>query len=146
MNESRSSYPTEPVLHSVSIQVADMDLSLAFYRDTVGLGVLKEPFAFKERHVAWLSAGTIALEIYTVKSSLVPVAKPLGFTGLDHLAFEVPDVWEVVRHFRSHGYDPVREPFLPPTGDPMQPLVVFFAGPDDEEVQFREPYGSESIR
>lgn len=131
-----------PVLriHNVAIQTGDFDRAYNFYANVLCLPVLREPYEYKnQRTLAWFDGGSIQLELYSVKFKLSPTPyEPTG-VGPDHVAFEVEDLDAVISWLRGHGISPIKPPFVPPSGDPRQSRVVFFSGPDGEELQFREP-------
>ena len=81
-------------LTHISLSVSDLDRSLAFYRDLLGLSVLAEPFegAVFEGREAMLLIGRVALCLQAHSANTGGVHDPT-VTGLDHLAFavETPD-------------------------------------------------------
>jgi catechol 2,3-dioxygenase-like lactoylglutathione lyase family enzyme len=125
--------------HSVSVQTADFDKAYRFYTEILGLDVDREPFQFKTRMLAWLRAGTILIELYSVRSHSEPGPYNPNGVGPDHLAFEVCDLDAFVDHLKLNEVVIKTGPWRPPSGDPYQPRVLFVEGPDGEELQFREP-------
>jgi glyoxylase I family protein len=82
----------EPVagLSHVSLSVRDLDISLEFYRDVLGLEMFVEPFegtAFHGRE-AMLRAGRIVLCLQAHRANDGSTFDPTR-TGLDHLAFHL---------------------------------------------------------
>jgi glyoxylase I family protein len=76
----------------VSLSVTDLERSLAFYRDLLGLPVLMEPFegsAFDGRE-AMVLVGRVALALQSHRGGDTSVFDPRR-TGLDHLAFHLSD-------------------------------------------------------
>jgi glyoxylase I family protein len=76
----------------ISLSVADLDRSLDFYRDVLGLSVFMEPFdavAFDGRE-AMLLAGRLVIVLQAHRSHDGERFDPTR-TGLDHLAFHVAD-------------------------------------------------------
>lgn len=74
----------------LSLSVADLDRSLGFYRDVLGLSVFVEPFdatAFDGRE-AMLLAGRVVIVLQAHRSNGGERFDPTR-TGLDHLAFHV---------------------------------------------------------
>src|SRR5215212_4837262 len=111
---SEAIHPAVPVGH-VHLRVADLDRSLAFYRDALGFGVTADG-----REVglaaAFLAAGDyhhhIGLNTWESAGGTPP---PPGHTGLYHVAFLYPDRAELGRavqrvldhgHPVDHGTDP----------------------------------------
>ena len=82
-------------IHHVSLNVADTERSLAFYRDTLGLAPLPRPdFAFAG---AWLDAGD-GRQVHLIQTADVP--PDLG----QHLAFRVDDLHAAIDRIRDAGY------------------------------------------
>jgi len=76
----------------LSLSVTDLDRSLAFYRDVLGLPILAEPYdgvAFAGRE-AMVLAGRVAVCLQEHARSDGSRFEPTR-TGLDHLAFHVSD-------------------------------------------------------
>lgn len=76
----------------VSLSVTDLDRSLAFYRDILGLPILAEPYdgvVFEGRE-AMVLAGRVAVCLQAHARSDGSRFEPTR-TGLDHLAFHVSD-------------------------------------------------------
>jgi len=74
----------------VSLSVTDLDRSLSFYRDVLGLEVFVEPFdgtAFQGRE-ALLLTGRVVVNLQAHAASNGSEFDPTR-TGLDHLAFHV---------------------------------------------------------
>lgn len=126
-------------VHSVAIQTALFDESFHFYSRIIGLPVVREPFSFKARTLAWLSAGSALIELFSVKHGASPVDYDPAAVGITHIAFEVDDLDLVRENLLDRGVKVVKGPLLPPSGDPAQPRVLFVEDPDGAAVQFREP-------
>ena len=127
-------------VHNIAIQTADFDRSYHFYANVLRLPVVREPYTFKgHRQLAWLDGGSVLIELYSVRQSRVSSPYDPDCIGPDHIAFEVNDLDVMLNTLELAGYKPIDPPFFPPSGDPRQPRVVFIAGPDGEEIQFREP-------
>jgi catechol 2,3-dioxygenase len=102
---------TEPIhpavrVGHVHLNVADLDRSLAFYRDALGLGVSADGRA-AGLDMVFLAAGDyhhhIALNALETAGAIPP---PPGHTGLYHVALLYPDRRELVRALRrllDHG-------------------------------------------
>lgn len=77
----------------LNLSVRNLDESLAFYRDVLGLPVLIEPFsgkAFAGREVMML-AGQVAIGLQEHEANQGSSFDPTR-TGLDHLAFHVSSI------------------------------------------------------
>jgi catechol 2,3-dioxygenase len=103
---------TEPIhpavrVGHVHLRVADLDRSLAFYRDALGFGVAADAREIGLDAV-FLAAGDyhhhIALNTWESAGGTPP---PAGHTGLYHVAFLYPDRRELARAVRrllEHGH------------------------------------------
>lgn len=126
-------------IHHVALQTAHFEKAFEFYTKLLGLRVVKEPFNFKgKRTLAWLDAGTITIELYSVKNDKIPQPYDDRRVGADHVAFEVQNLDNVLTHLRNHNVKVLKEPFKPPTDDAQQPRVAFIEGVDGEEIELRE--------
>jgi catechol 2,3-dioxygenase len=99
-------HPAVRVGH-VHLRVADLERSLAFYRDGLGFGVVADGRAIG-LDAAFLAAGDyhhhIGLNTWESAGASPP---PPGHTGLYHVAFVYPDRRELARaiqRLRDHGY------------------------------------------
>ncbi len=112
-------------IHHVSLNVADTQRSLGFYRDLLGMATLDRPdFAFGG---AWLDAGN-GRQIHLIEADRVPA--DVG----QHVAFRVGDIAEVIDAVRAAGYE-VDD--AGPVGDTA--IVQAFAfDPDGNRVEFTQ--------
>ena len=145
MQLGKSTQPTigrppmiECTVHSVALQTASFDEAFDFYTSVLGLRVAREPFSFKTRRLAWLDGGSVLIELYSGKEGVRLSEHSGAGVGPDHIAFTVADLDSMVEHLKAHGIPIIKGPYIPPSGDPAQPRVVFAEGPDGEEIQFRE--------
>jgi len=126
-------------MHSVAMQTSDFDKAFHFYSEILGLRVVREPFLFNgKRTLTWLDAGTCYLELYSIKIDEEAVEWTDKNLGPVNLAFEVEDIDSSITWFMHNKVPILREPFIPPSGDPNQPRVAFIEGPDKEEILIRE--------
>jgi len=126
-------------IHSVAIQSRDFDKALHFYAHVLGLPIVVEPYEFKKKRIlAWLDAGTCLLELYSNKLGDDPVAWDPKGVGPVNLAFAVDSLDDVITLAKQENLRIIKPPFIPPSGDPNQPRVMFISGPDDEQLLFRE--------
>ena len=95
----------------VHLRVAELDRSIAFYRDGLGFGVVADgrPFGLDGLDAAFLAAGDyhhhVGLNTWESAGGTPP---PPGHTGLYHVAFLYPDRRELVQaveRLQEHGYD-----------------------------------------
>lgn len=103
------------ILHT-SIAVKDMDESIRFYCDVLGLKLLRrrerprnerEKRPESNREIAFLGDGESEIEFTYWKE------KENWTSGdeLDHIALTVPDMDEALKIFEEHNVEIVREPF-----------------------------------
>jgi len=126
------------IVHSVALQTASFEEAFNFYTSVLGLRVAREPFSFKTRRLAWLDGGSVLIELYSGKEGVALDDHSGAHVGPDHIAFAVDDLDSMVEYLREHGVTIIKGPYIPPSGDPAQPRVLFVEGPDGEEIQFRE--------
>jgi lactoylglutathione lyase len=140
----------------IAICVRDLERSLRFYRDALGLRVDKDelqstrtgglPYLYRHRHaqrrVVHLRYGSGATTPFLVLTEHPgdPVSgEPimLDQVGISHLSFTVPDVAEVTRRLLALGAETCGPPdaFKDASG---RIRTVFFRDPDGILVQFDE--------
>jgi catechol 2,3-dioxygenase-like lactoylglutathione lyase family enzyme len=113
-------------IHHVSLNVADTDRSLAFYRDTLGLTVLPRPdFPFAG---AWLDAGD-GRQVHLIETPKVPA--DLG----QHVAFRVDDIDAAIDRIRHAGHDVGDARTVADTSIRQ----TFVLDPDGNRVELTEP-------
>jgi glyoxylase I family protein len=88
----------------VSFSVRDLERSLAFYRDLLGLTPIPRPnFPFPG---AWLAAGEFQVHLIVVPERLPVGTPPPKLTPLaNHFAFAVASYAETVAALRARGLD-----------------------------------------
>jgi glyoxylase I family protein len=93
----------------INLSVRDLDASLSFYRDVLGLTVLMEPFegvVFAGRE-AMVMAGQVAIGLQEHRANDGAEFSPTR-TGLDHLAFHVSSIADLdawMARLDSHGIE-----------------------------------------
>jgi catechol 2,3-dioxygenase-like lactoylglutathione lyase family enzyme len=133
------------------VGVTDMDRSLAFYRDVLGMDVVFETLISGESFDAILHAkrkqegrvaggllGGLMVELLSLGSKPAP-AKPArqGVTGNQNISLSVTDLDDTHRRVRDAGYPPEQEPFE------IGGVRMFFVkDPDGTPVEFIELPGS----
>jgi catechol 2,3-dioxygenase len=124
-------HPAVRVGH-VHLRVAELDRSIAFYRDGLGFGVVADgrPIGLD---AAFLAAGDyhhhIGLNTWESAGASPP---PPGHTGLYHVAFVYPDRRELARavqRLQEHGYE------IDHASDHCATVSVYLEDPDGNGVE-----------
>lgn len=138
-------------IHHACVVVSDMQQSLEFYRDMIGL---KELMNFKiqgdpvmldlkgtvpQQHLVMLSAGNSIVElIQYLEPKGVKIHRKTCDFGVSHICFQVPDIEKAYKAMKGKGV--VNFHRLPDFISAPCPLhgygYVYFRGPDDEIVEF----------
>ena len=109
-------------LHHVLLECRDLDASVAFYTDVVGVRIRKRDTHRDGR------------PLVLTHNSLGLTSAAAGGRNLEHLAFQVVSVDEVVARAGAAGVQLVRGPGPGPYGH-----TVYLADPDGNEVELFEP-------
>jgi methylmalonyl-CoA epimerase len=94
------------VLDHVGIAVSDLQGSLAFFRDVLGLHVeSSEEVASQHVRATFVSTGRSSLEMLEATAPSSPIAKFLDKRGpgMHHVALRVDDIDAVIRHLKQRG-------------------------------------------
>ena len=94
------------VLDHVGIAVSDLQASLAFFRDVLGLHVeATEDVTAQKVRATFVSTGTSTLEFLEATAPDSPIAKYLDKrgSGLHHVALRVDDIEAALAHLKSRG-------------------------------------------
>jgi catechol 2,3-dioxygenase-like lactoylglutathione lyase family enzyme len=117
VNASTASNPPKlRTIHHIGIPVSDLDRTLEFYRDLTGGAItvrnemrgpqLSEGIGVRDPDLrfAMLELGNTILEFIEYRS---PKGRPYDRAnndlGINHLAFEVDDIWEVYERLKTKG-------------------------------------------
>src|ERR1700712_3878818 len=90
-------------VHHIAIICSDYERSKHFYSEVLGFKILQEVFR-KERNSYKLDlevAGQYQIELFSFPNPPPRPSRPES-TGLRHIAFEVIDMDEAVKHLLSH--------------------------------------------
>jgi catechol 2,3-dioxygenase-like lactoylglutathione lyase family enzyme len=122
-------------LHHIAIQTRDLDKSLLFYQDLLGMPELKREITPKGRVVVWLKAGEGRLELYAGKpgQKLSPKWNQDGIGPLS-LGLIVPDLDRAVQYLKALDVSIVKVPYEPVPGE----RAAMISGPDGEEIVLLE--------
>ena len=121
-----------------SITVRDMDESIRFYRDVLGLEFeRRRPIPENHAEVDFLreplSGARVELTHWEGKDSFEPGEQ------LDHLAFEVTDLDAALARARAAGAKVAKEPFSLSGGSGR---LAFLLDPNEVWIELIEPHGA----
>lgn len=112
-----------------TVTVADLERSLAFYQDIVGLTVSRRFMAGPSKEIVFLGDGETKVElVYNAENEGVPMGEGIS------LGFEVDSVSEKIGFIQDKGLQVESGPFQP------NPHIQFFyvKDPDGVKIQFVE--------
>jgi lactoylglutathione lyase len=120
-------------LEHIGVRVSNMDRSIKFYQEVLGLELVGRSRANEQLELAFLSyPGTdnIQIELISRWSDDLPVAG-----NVDHIAFTVSDIEAEVERLKSLGVKMIDEA---PRELNISGIVkiAFFYGPDGEKLEF----------
>ncbi len=135
-----------------AIAVKDMEKSLRFYRDLLGMklhsdkvssieehaNIFRDASKGKRRHVQLVygegpGQGMVVVTEMPGGSKGTPIM--LDEVGISHISFEVDDVPAIAEKAKAAGYKIAEAPFKTPTGG----YSCYIADPDGMLVQFQQP-------
>ncbi len=139
-------------VNHTSFTVSNLERSLAFYRDLLGLPVInitERPREFSEKvtaipgahlRIAYLDAHGHRLELIHYLS---PPGKKLDVRTCDvgsaHLAFNVTNLRDMYRDMVSKGVKFKSEPLVVPAGPNKGWMCVYLENPDGVVLEFIQP-------
>ncbi|MCR8643496.1 VOC family protein [Paenibacillus sp. N1-5-1-14] len=113
--------------HHASIEVSDLDRSIAFYKEILGFIVETQLVAMGER-IAFLTLEEFRLEL------VQPLIDETIQHRSSHLAFRIQDLREHIDLLRDQHITPVEGPYDLENGW----RIAFYEGPDGEKLEFVE--------
>ena len=141
-------------VHHVCVNVSDMEKSLGFYRDLLGMKetinlkfdndpvMMDLPGTEPKQHIVMLSAGNAIVELVQY---LEPLGKPdprrTCDIGMSHISFQVDDILKACEEMKAKGVDTFhREPdFIGSSGGVLEGYAyVYLRGPDNEIVELMQ--------
>jgi methylmalonyl-CoA/ethylmalonyl-CoA epimerase len=118
-------------LNHVGVATPSLDRAIAFWRDTMGALVIREPFDLPAQgvRVCFVDTPNGQVELLEPLGEDSPIAgflarNPLG--GQHHLCFEVPEIHAAKAWFEGRGCRVLGEPRIGAHGTP-----IFFVHPKD---------------
>ena len=117
----------------VGIQVRDLDRSIKFYTEVLGLTLRRRVRLNETTELAFLPLGESEIELIC-KSAEYTFAKE-GI--VNHLTFRVDNLAAMLERLRQHGVELVhQQPHPLPT---VGVRIAFFWGPDGEKLELLQP-------
>ncbi len=117
----------------VGIQVRDLDRSIKFYTEVLGLTLRKRVRLNETTELAFLPLGESELELIC-KSTEYTFARE-GI--VNHLTFTVDDVAAILEHLRKHNVELINQ--QPSYVERLSTTIAFFWGPDGEKLELFQP-------
>ena len=134
-------------IEHTALSVANMDRSLAFYRDLIGMkAVLDVDFSDDllgtVNGIAGCKARVVHLELGSSVLELFEYREPRGRAsdrrqcdlGYTHVGFRVTQIHELYRSLKAQGVEFLSEPVEVRPGT----FIVYFRGPDGEVCEMRQ--------
>jgi glyoxylase I family protein len=122
-------------VHHIAIICSDYERSKQFYSEVLGLTIVQEVFR-KERNSYKLDlevAGQYQIELFSFPNPPARPSRPEA-AGLRHIAFEVDNIEEAIRHITLHHV--IAEPIR--VDEFTSKRFTFFADPDGLPIEFYE--------
>lgn len=122
-------------VHHIAIICSDYERSKHFYTKVLGFEIIKE--VYREKRNSYKLdlevAGQYQIELFSFPGPAPRPSRPEA-TGLRHIAFEVDDLGEAVKHIISHHIlvEPIR------VDEFTNKLFTFFADPDGLPIELYE--------
>jgi lactoylglutathione lyase len=126
-------------IEHVGIQVRDLDRSIKFYTEVLGLTLRQRVRLNETTELAFLPLGESEIELIC-KSAEYTFARE-GI--VNHLTFRVDDVAGILDHLRKHGVELIHQ--QPLALDMLGSRIAFFWGPDGEKLELFESSTSAAI-
>ncbi|EJL52645.1 lactoylglutathione lyase-like lyase [Rhizobium sp. CF122] len=125
----------------VGMVTADMDRSLAFYRDLLGLRLHLRKTMANGTEVAFLDSGGGMLEIFAPPGGATPALDlPPATSGVLHITFLVESVDESFAKLEAEGVE-IKERPRPAVNSEVLDRVAFLRDPDGIIVELAERRG-----
>lgn len=116
-------------LSFVTIYVKNMETSLAFYQDVLGLKITRRFAAGPESEIAFLKDEGAEVELIYEKSD-----EPINYCEKMSMGFEVESATQKIEELKQKGIPIVKGPFQPnPTT-----TIFFINDPDGVSIEFIE--------
>jgi lactoylglutathione lyase len=113
----------------VAIQVRNLDRSIKFYTEVLGLPLRRRLRLNETTELAYLPLGDFEIELVCKSTEYIYAKEGI----VHHLGFVVDDVADMLDRLRKHGVELIHE--QPVFLEKMDVHIAFFWGPDGEKLE-----------
>jgi lactoylglutathione lyase len=117
----------------IGIQVRDLDRSIGFYTQVLGLTLRSRIRLNPTTELAFLPVGDSEIELVCAQAEYTYAREGI----VNHLAFHVDDVADILDRLRRNQVELIHE--QPRFVEPLSTRIAFFRGPDGEKLELFEP-------
>lgn len=122
-------------IHHIAIQTADLERSVRFYGEILGLARVKEERSPKGRKIIWFDSGTGRIELYSGKpGQVLSKSWSPNTVGPISIGFRVNNLEAAVRYLKEADVPVIKAPYEPVPGE----RAAMIQGPDGEEIVLLE--------
>jgi lactoylglutathione lyase len=114
--------------HHYGLEVQDLQASMAFYMESLGL-VSRRKLEFMDEELVFLASEGFQIELIYKKSKSCRER-----WSCIHICIETARLEETISQFAERGYPPAEGPYASENGW----KIVFYEGPDGEVLEFLE--------
>jgi glyoxylase I family protein len=121
--------------HHIAVQTRDLEASLHFYRDVLGMNIVAES-GLPERKIILLDIGDGShVELFAPTADTPTADSPAPNDPIIHFALVTTNTRSAIEHVRQAGYEVTMEPKeIELVG--RKATIAFFKGPNGEMVEF----------
>jgi glyoxylase I family protein len=124
--------------HHIALQAAHWDETVHFYRDIMGMVVVRE-IALPDRKLIQMDMGDGGLlEVFSMTAPPTPTQEQQNPGAFLHLGLCIDDLDAVVNRVRESGYEIIEGP-REIQSEGMHARIAFFRGPSGETVELFQP-------
>ena len=120
-------------IEHVGIQVRNLDRSIGFYTEVLGLTLRKRVRLNETTELAFLPLGDSEIELICKSTEYIFAKEGI----VNHLTFRVDDVAGILDHLRKHGVELIHQ--QPLFMEKLGTRIAFFWGPDGEKLELFAP-------
>jgi glyoxylase I family protein len=125
-------------LHHIAVQTRDLEESLRFYRDLLGMRVVTEGGP-PDRRIVLLDMGDGGcIELFEPTADSPAADSPVANDLVLHIALTTTDVHSAIDRVRRAGHEVTVEPRDSGLGE-LKATIAFFKGPNGEVIEFWQP-------